>query len=161
EAKRTAQRAVEMAGRSGDPMTVAAAEVALAEALFLHGEGAQTSSTLRLYLPQLASAGPEIANSVAARYAAFCQISAEDYEPALRGLLALGREQWATARENLEQLQRMCRRLEVREPGILRFQADLIEALVRLGDRNEAEQVLAELEEQANVTGRRWARIAA
>ena len=265
EAKRTAQRALEMAGRSGDPMTVAAAEVALAEALFLHGEGAQTSSTLRQYLPQLASAGPEIANSVAARYAAFCQISAEDYEPALgslesevaqyrsasapsllpyplatvseleyrtgrwlsgyanaaesvrlaretgtdngktysltcvarfeattgrddecrahldeawdlakrfetasiymyvlaiRGLLALGREQWATARENLEQLQRMCRRLEVREPGILRFQADLIEALVRLGDRKEAEQVLAELEQQATLTGRRWARIA-
>ena len=265
EAKRTAQRALEMAGRSGDPMTVAAAEVALAEALFLHGEGAQTSSTLRQYLPQLASAGPEIANSVAARYAAFCQISAEDYEPALgslesevaqyrsasapsllpyplatvseleyrtgrwlsgyanaaesvrlaretgtdngktysltcvarfeattgrddecrahldeawdlakrfetasiymyvlaiRGLLALGREQWATARENLEQLQRMCRRLEVREPGILRFQADLTEALVRLGDRKEAEQVLAELEQQATLTGRRWARIA-
>src|SRR2546429_479258 len=265
EAKHTAQRALEMAGRSGDPMTVAAAEVALAEALFLHGEGAQTSSTLRRYLPQLASAGPEISNSVPARYAAFCQISAEDYEPALRsleselahyrsagapsllpyplatvseleyrtgrwlsgyanaaesvrlaretgtdngktysltcvarfeattgrddecrahlneawdlakrfesasiylyvlairGLLALGREQWATARENLEQLQRMCRRLEVREPGILRFQADLIEALVRLGDRRTAEQVLAELEEQARVTGRRWARIA-
>src|SRR5438309_299326 len=86
EAKRTAQRAVEMARRSGDPMTVAAAEVALAEALFLHGEGAQTSSTLRQYLPQLASAGPEIANSVPARYAAFCQISAEDYEPALGSL---------------------------------------------------------------------------
>ncbi len=265
-AKHTAQRALEMAGRSGDPMTVAAAEVALAEALFLHGEGAQTSSTLRRYLPQLASAGPEISNSVPARYAAFCQISVEDYEPALRsleselaqyrsasapsllpyplatvseleyrtgrwlsgyanatesvrlaretgtdngktysltcvarfeavtgrddecranlneawdlakrfetasiylyvlairGLLALGREQWATARENLEQLQRMCRRLEVREPGILRFQADLIEALVRLGDRKQAEQALAELEEQASVTGRRWARIAA
>src|SRR5256884_478759 len=265
EAKRTAQRALEMAGRSGDPLTVAAAEVALAEALFLHGEGAQTSSTLRQYVPQLASAGPEIANSVPARYAAFCQISAEDYEPALRslesevaqyrsasapsllpyplatvseleyrtgrwlsgyanaaesvrlaretgtdngktysltcvarfeattgrddecrahldeawdlakrfetasiymyvlairGLLALGREQWATARENLEQLQRMGRRLEVLEPGILRFQADLIEALVRLGDRKEAEQVLAELEQQATLTGRRWARIA-
>ena len=266
EGKRTAERALDMARRAGDPMTVAAAEVCLAEALLLHGEAAPTGSTLREFLPQLAAADPDIANSVAARYGAFCQICAEDFEPALgsleaevaqlrsagapslvpyplavlselefrtgrwlsgyanaaesvrlahetgaqssrtysliclarfeattgrddecrahldeawnlterletgsifsyvltiKGLLAVGREQWAAARESLEQVRRICTRQEVREPGLLRFHADLVEALVRLGDRQGAEHVLAELEDQADVTGRRWARIAA
>ena len=79
----------------------------------------------------------------------------------IKGLLAVGREQWAAARESLEQVRRICTRQEVREPGLLRFHADLVEALVRLGDRQGAEHVLAELEDQADVTGRRWARVAA
>src|SRR2546427_4374112 len=79
----------------------------------------------------------------------------------IKGLLAVGGEQWAAARDSLEQLRRTCQRQEVREPGLVRFHADLVEALGRLGDRRSAENVLGELEEQATVTGRRRARNAA
>jgi tetratricopeptide (TPR) repeat protein len=266
EGKRTAQRALDMARTAADQITIAAAEVTLAEVLLLHGEDAQTAAMLRQYLPQLAAADPDIVNSVATIYGPYSQICAEDFGPALntlqaeitrhrsagalsllpyplavlseldfrtgrwlsgyanaaesvrlaletgadntrtysliclarfeattgrddecrthldeawelaerfetgsiftyvltiRGLLALGREQWAVARESLEQVQHMCQRQEMREPGLLRFHADLVEACVRIGDQRRAEQVLAELEEQAKVTGRRWARIAA
>ena len=265
EGKRTAERALEMARKSEDPLTIAAAEVALAEVVLLHGEGGPTATTLRELLPRLA-ADPEIATSAASLYGPYSQMCAEDFESALsslqleitryrsagalsllpyplavlsefdfrtghwlsgyanasesvrlaretgaentstyslvclarfeattgrddecrihleeawtlaerfesgsifsyvlmiKGLLALGREQWAAAGDSLEQVRRICQRQEVREPGLLRFHADLIEACVRLGDRRSAEQVLAELEEQASVTGRRWARIAA
>src|SRR5205807_2166386 len=58
-------------------------------------------------------------------------------------------------------VRRICQRQELREPGLLRFHADLVEACVRIGDQRSAEQALAELEEQATITGRRWARLAA
>jgi ATP/maltotriose-dependent transcriptional regulator MalT len=266
ESKRTALRAMEMARKSGHPMTLAAAEVALAESLLLHGEDAPSVRILRELLPRLAASDPAIGNSIAIRYGAFCQMCSEDFDPALlalraevtaqrsagapsllpyplgvlselefrtgrwlsgyanasesvrlaretgedngrtysliclarfeavtgrddecqahldeaselahrfgtgsiysyvstiRGLLAVGREQWGAARDSLEQVRRICRQQEMREPGVLRFHADLVEAYLRLGDRPNADRVLIELEEQANVTGRRWAQVAA
>jgi len=266
EGKRTAQRALDVAHTSGDLMTVAAAELALAEVILLHGEGAQTATMLRELLPRLAAADPDIANSAAVLYGPYSQMCAEDFEPAIsslqaaitrlrsagalsllpyplavlseldfrsgrwlsgyanasesarlahdtgadntktysliclarfeattgrddecrahldeawtlaerfetgsiytyvlaiRGLLTLGREQWSAAVESLEQVRRICQRQELREPGLLRFHADLVEACVRIGDQRSAEQALAELEEQATITGRRWARLAA
>src|SRR2546425_4303651 len=263
EGKRTAERALALARTSGDSMTIAAAEVALAEVIVLHGEGGPTATMLRELLPRLAAADPNIANSAASLYGPYSQMCAEDFEPALssihaeitryrsagalsllpyplevlseldfrtgrwlsgyanasesvrlaretgaentstyslvcvarfeattgrddgcrthlqeawtlaerfesgsifsyvlmiKGLLAVGREQWAAARDSLEQLRRTCQRQEMREPGLLRFNADLIEACVRLGDRQSAEQVLAELEEQAAATGERFHR---
>jgi DNA-binding CsgD family transcriptional regulator len=247
-------------------MTIAAAEVALAEALLLHGEGVPSASVLRQSLVQLAASDPEIGSSMAVRYSALCKVWAEDIDPVLgalwaevneersagapsllpyplgvlselefrtgrwlsgyanasesvrlaretgeengrtyslvclarleavtgrddeckahleeawtlaerfntgsifpyvlsiKGLLAVGREQWAAARDSLEQVLRICRHQEMREPGVLRFHADLVEAHVRMGDPRSAEHVLAELEDQANATGRRWAHIAA
>src|SRR3712207_9347735 len=49
------------------------------------------------------------------------------------------------------------RELGGREPSMLQYESDLIEALIRMGRRDEAERALAQLEADAELTGRSWA----
>jgi tetratricopeptide (TPR) repeat protein len=73
------------------------------------------------------------------------------------GLDALGRGDPAAAVDWLEPAADMLARGGVRRPNVFLFHGDLIEALVRLGRREEAMQQLARFLEDAELTGSRWA----
>jgi DNA-binding CsgD family transcriptional regulator len=83
------------------------------------------------------------------------------YVWAIEGSLELGRQRWKAAITPLERLRRRCQSIEMREPGVLRWQADLIEAYLRVGDRAQAAAVLEELETDVERTGRIWGRLTA
>ncbi|MGG5170804.1 LuxR C-terminal-related transcriptional regulator [Pseudarthrobacter sp. J1738] len=50
--------------------------------------------------------------------------------------------------------------MHLRNPQLMRFEPDLVEALVRVGDVREAKEVMAEFEERAARTPSRWAQLA-
>jgi DNA-binding CsgD family transcriptional regulator len=265
EAQRTGSRALALAQQAGIPAVIAGAEIALGEALLLHGEPSG-APLIRKGLAASAEAHPDLTRSVEVLYAAYCLVHVQDFETArpilegairaqrkagaagllpyplavmselefrtgrwieayadateavelateagqltastfchvclarleaalghsdacratlkharqlagrlgtesipsyagaIEGFLEVGLERWPEAIACLSVVWRDTRRLEMREPGLLRWQGDLIEAYLRVGQRAEAEAVLEELESQAYVTGRLWARMAA
>ena len=265
EAERTASRAVLLARRSGVPAIISAAELALGEALVLHG-AAGGVDLIRRALAAATTVSPEVTHPIELLFAAYCMVHVEGFEIArpilesaishhrrasaaallpyplavlselqfrtgrwiegyanageavelaaetgqlsssaffhaclarleaglghsddcrrnlaiarerterfgtdsifsyawaIEGFLNVGLEAWQEAIQCLTILRRETRRLEMREPGVLRWHGDLIEAYLRSGQRAEAEKVLEELEAQAESTGRLWARVAA
>jgi DNA-binding CsgD family transcriptional regulator len=72
--------------------------------------------------------------------------------------LATGRPQEAAA--HLERVAALAARQGLREPAMLPWQPDLVEAYVRTGRGGEARRVLASLSERAHATGGAWARAA-
>jgi DNA-binding CsgD family transcriptional regulator len=265
EAERTGSRALALAERTGITAVISGAEIALGEALLLHGE--PTGALLiRKGLAAAAVAQPDLTRSVEVLYAAYCLVHVQDFETArpilegairaqrkasapgllpyplavmselefrtgrwveayadateavelatetgqltasafchvclarleaalghtddgrarlrhahhlarrlgtesipsyagaIEGFLEVGLERWREAIACLSMVRRETRRLEMREPGLLRWHGDLIEAYLRVGQRAEAEAVLVELDAQAETTGRLWARMAA
>jgi len=73
------------------------------------------------------------------------------------GLLALGAGEPRQAVEHLEPLARLVERNGIGEPSVLPFAPDLIEAYVRAGDIEAAQQTLTRFRRQAQSTERRWA----
>ncbi len=77
------------------------------------------------------------------------------------GLLELSLGRFGNAQAALEQLTTEARTAGVGEPGAMRFLPDHIEALIGLGQFDDAEALLAFLEERARATGRKSALAAA
>lgn len=80
----------------------------------------------------------------------------------LHGLAALGFAELSAGRADLavaplERADALQRRLGHGEPALTMYVADLIEALVRTGRRDDAQQVLSRLEDDAGQTGGAWA----
>jgi DNA-binding CsgD family transcriptional regulator len=73
------------------------------------------------------------------------------------GLLELGLGRMGPAIQNLEHARELAERRGLREPNIVHWQADLVEAYARAGDLNAARDVLDALEQKARHTGGRWA----
>jgi DNA-binding CsgD family transcriptional regulator len=73
------------------------------------------------------------------------------------GLLELGLGRVGPAIQNLEHARELAERHGLTEPNIVHWQADLIEAYARAGDRIAARDVLETLERKAQHTGCRWA----
>jgi DNA-binding CsgD family transcriptional regulator len=73
------------------------------------------------------------------------------------GLLELGLARPLAAIEKLQPVADLAERHGVREPGVLPYAPDLIEAYARAGDREAATRELAKLSELANALDRRWA----
>jgi DNA-binding CsgD family transcriptional regulator len=265
EAERTASRALVQAQRSGLPAAISAAELAMGEALVLHGVPGGVE-LIRKALAAATTMQPDVTHPIEVLFAAYCLVHVEDFEIAepileeairahrkasaaallpyplaviselkfrsgrwiegyadateavelaaetgqlssstffhaclarleaglgfrddclrnlaiartrterfgtnsifsyawaIEGFLDVGLEAWQDAIRCLSILRRETRLLEMREPGVLRWHGDLIEAYLRVGSRGEAEVVLEELEGQARTTGRLWARVAA
>jgi DNA-binding CsgD family transcriptional regulator len=265
EAERTASRALVQARRAGLPATIASAELAMGEALVLHGAPGGVE-LIRKGLEASARVQPDVTHSIDILFAAYCLVHVEDFEIArplledairaqrrasaaallpyplavmseldfrtghwiegyadateavelaaetgqlssstffhaclarleaglghsddcrrnlaivrertdrfgtdsmfsyawaIEGFLDVGLEAWQDAIQCLSILRRETGLLEMREPGVLRWHGDLIEAHLRVGQRAEAEAVLEELAGQAQATGRLWARVAA
>jgi DNA-binding CsgD family transcriptional regulator len=74
----------------------------------------------------------------------------------LLGFVALSDGDLAAAAEHLLAADRILERLGQREPAQYRFQADLVEALVGLGDLDGARSQVGRLAERARVFGRPW-----
>jgi DNA-binding CsgD family transcriptional regulator len=83
------------------------------------------------------------------------------YARAALGLLELGLTRPERAREQLAPLPELTRRHGLGEPGVVCWQPDWIEASIRLGDIQAAEQALARLEREAAAVNRAWALAAA
>lgn len=79
------------------------------------------------------------------------------YAEVALGFTALAAEQLDDAVRHLEAADRIKRDLDGREPSMLQYESDLVEALIRLGRRDEAETALTRLEADAERTGRSWA----
>jgi DNA-binding CsgD family transcriptional regulator len=77
------------------------------------------------------------------------------------GLLELGLGRLDEALDHLEPLARRAAEHGLREPGVIQWAPDLIEAYVRLGRNEEAELALADFERLARQTERTWALAAA
>jgi DNA-binding CsgD family transcriptional regulator/tetratricopeptide (TPR) repeat protein len=77
------------------------------------------------------------------------------------GLLDLGGGRVEDAIDHLETVAALMRSLEVREPGVLWWAADLIQAYVQAGRTADAERELDALAALANESGRTWALAAA
>jgi DNA-binding CsgD family transcriptional regulator len=73
------------------------------------------------------------------------------------GLLELGLGRAEAAIEHLERARDLAERRELAEPNIAHWQADLIEAYVRAGEPDAAQDALAAFEHQAERTGGHWA----
>ena len=73
------------------------------------------------------------------------------------GLLELGLARPLAAIEKLRPVAELAERHGVREPGVLPYAPDLIEAYARAGERDAAIRELAKLDELANALDRRWA----
>ncbi|HVS04810.1 MAG TPA: helix-turn-helix transcriptional regulator [Candidatus Dormibacteraeota bacterium] len=78
------------------------------------------------------------------------------YVWSIEGFKAVTNQQWQAAITALDALRRRCRQIEQREPNILRWQADLIEAYVRVGDVERAAAVINELTADVERTRGRW-----
>lgn len=99
------------------------------------------------------------------QYAAQAQrlVELHNFEPARAyikstlGLLELGLGRAAPAIDHLETVREIAERRGLREPSVVHWQPDLIEAYVRSGQFDAAEDVLAVFDEQARATGGRWA----
>jgi DNA-binding CsgD family transcriptional regulator len=79
------------------------------------------------------------------------------YAEVALGFTALAAEQLDDAVRHLQAADRIKHDLGGREPSMLQYESDLIEALARLGRRDEAERALEKLEGDAELTGRSWA----
>jgi DNA-binding CsgD family transcriptional regulator len=77
------------------------------------------------------------------------------------GMLELGIGRLEQALDELEQVARKTAEHGLREPGVIPWTPDLIEAYVRLGRKDEAERTLADFEHIAHKTNRLWALAAA
>jgi len=73
------------------------------------------------------------------------------------GLLELGLDRPAAAIEKLRPLADLAERHRLREPSVLPYAPDLIEAYARAGERQAAVRELAKLAELAGALDRRWA----
>jgi DNA-binding CsgD family transcriptional regulator len=73
------------------------------------------------------------------------------------GLLELGLARPQAAIEKLAPVADLAESHGVREPGVLPYAPDLIEAYARVGEREAATKELAKLAELANAVDRRWA----
>jgi DNA-binding NarL/FixJ family response regulator len=74
------------------------------------------------------------------------------------GITELSARRPAAAAEALREALRRYRDLGWHEPSVAAFHGDLIEALVELGERDEAAEVLAALDADIEVTATRWPR---
>ncbi len=77
------------------------------------------------------------------------------------GLLDLGIGRIDSAILELEEVERMMRDWGVRDPSVVQWMPDLVEAYARAGRRDDAELLLETLEAQAEETDGNWARAAA
>lgn len=73
------------------------------------------------------------------------------------GLAELAADRPETAAAALREARRRGAKLEWHEPNVVQFAGDLVEALVRIGEPGEAEEVLAALAIDAEQTGGAWA----
>lgn len=146
EAYADATEAVELASETGQLSSSTYCHVCLARMEGALGHTSQAISRLAL------------ARELADR---FGTNSIPSYTWAIEGFINVGLEKWEAAIERLTLVARDTRRREMREPGVLRWHGDLIEAFLRVGQRAGAERVLDELEGQAKTTGRLWARLVA
>jgi len=92
---------------------------------------------------------------------AFVAGSVDAYARAAEGLLALGLKEEEGAIDALAPLVTMLAADELREPGVIRWAPDLIEAYARAGRDAKAHACLAVFSDQARATGRNWALAAA
>jgi DNA-binding CsgD family transcriptional regulator len=73
------------------------------------------------------------------------------------GLLELGLGRTDAAIQALERARDLAGRHGLREPNVVHWQADLVEAYVHAGQRDRARDALSALDRQAEHTGGRWA----
>lgn len=83
------------------------------------------------------------------------------YHPVILGLAALTCGDYSAAVDHLESALDRATRQGLGNPVAVPFAADLVEAHVRIGQRDRAEQVLAHLTRQATTTGLAWPTAAA
>lgn len=83
------------------------------------------------------------------------------YGLSVLGLLDLGLRRVHEAAAGLERLSALVDRLGLREPGVVQWRPDLIEAYTLAGRPDDARRELAVLDEEAEGTDRLWARAAA
>ena len=83
--------------------------------------------------------------------------SFEMFATAGRGLLELGLDHPEVAIAHLSRTRELAEAFGLRDPNIVRWWPDLIESQIRAGLEPDARSTLAEFEEQAQRTGRRWA----
>jgi DNA-binding CsgD family transcriptional regulator len=76
---------------------------------------------------------------------------------AARALFALPRGAYEVAIAELEPVAELALRACVREPGVVQWEPDMIEAYARAGESEAAETMLADFEQRARATGRVWA----
>jgi DNA-binding CsgD family transcriptional regulator len=79
------------------------------------------------------------------------------YLLAARGLAELAADRPEAAADALRQAEARARRLRWREPNVVQYAGDLVEALVRIGETEEAAAVLERLAADAELTGGAWA----
>ena len=79
------------------------------------------------------------------------------YVEAALGLLELGLRRNEGAIGHLEEAERICAAGSMRHPAVTLHGPDLVEALLRAGHRDEAEEAFAELDRQTQATQHRWA----
>ena len=73
------------------------------------------------------------------------------------GFVALSEDRPAEAIGHLAQVDEICERIGMREPGRFRYHADYAEALIETGDLTRAAEVIDRLETRGRALGRRWA----
>jgi DNA-binding CsgD family transcriptional regulator len=141
-----ASEAVTIAEETGQGGTAAFSLVSLArvEAAIGREQAAREHADRGLMLGEQAGAG-----------------SIPTYARAALGLLELGLSRPEYAREQLAPLPELTRRQGLAEPGVVCWQPDWIEANVRLGELESAQQALARLELEARTVKRTWALAAA
>lgn len=83
------------------------------------------------------------------------------YFQGVLGFLELGLGHPERALGPLRDVAALTAEREVRDPSVVPFGPDLVEACIRTGQLDEAKQVLANFEQQAEQTGRAWALAAA
>ena len=76
---------------------------------------------------------------------------------ALCGFIELSRGEMAEAAAWLDRTNTLAQAASYRDPGVLRFHADAIEALIGVGDLDRAADVLKQLEDQGSRLQRAWA----
>jgi DNA-binding CsgD family transcriptional regulator len=88
-------------------------------------------------------------------------VSIAAYAACVMGLLELGLGRPKEAIQQLEALANVLKAEQVGEPALFQTTPDLIEAYIYAGRRADAEVALASFQEQANKTGRTWAKATA
>jgi ATP/maltotriose-dependent transcriptional regulator MalT len=101
-----------------------------------------------------ARAYADLVSSVAARSGSS---SIEIYAHAGRGLLELGLDHPQAAIAHLSRSRELAERIGIGEPNLVQWMPDLVESQIRAGREPDARRTLAELEAQAQRTGRGWA----
>ena len=141
-----ASEAVSIATETGQQGTVALSLVTLArvEAAVGSEHHARQHAEQALHLARQAGTG-----------------SITTYAAAALGMLELGLSRPDRAAGHLASLPELTRRQGLAEPGVVCWQPDWIEANIRLGDHDAAEQALTRLEREAATANRSWAMAAA